>query len=148
MTRDPLLEQYLSERDVVCPGCSYNLHGLKSDRCPECGDELELSLKLVEPRQGPLIAGLVGLSAGAGLGGLLLIYGIIVTSLLRRNYGGFDRFFVINGIGFAAHAIVIMLWVRYWHTIRRTSATARWLLVGVCWAMPLAFVAIFSFTIR
>ncbi len=145
---DPLLEQFLSAHDVVCPGCSYNLRGLKSDRCPECGDALELSLKLVEPRQAPLIAGLVGLSAGAGLGGLLLIYGVIVTMFLQRGGGSFLRFFVINGIGLAAHGAVLLLWVRHWHRIRRMEAVKRRLLVLVCWAMPLTFVVIFAATIR
>ena len=145
---DPLLEQFLSARDVVCPGCSYNLHGLKSDRCPECGDELELSLKLVEPRQAPLIAGLVGLSAGAGLGGLLLIYGVIVTMFVRRGGGDFFRFFVINGVGLAAHGFVLLLWVRNWHRIRRMDVMKRRLLVLVCWAMPLTFVVIFAAKIR
>jgi hypothetical protein len=56
---DPLLERYLADRDIVCPGCAYNLRGLRSDRCPECGDQLELSLRLVEPRQMALIVGLV-----------------------------------------------------------------------------------------
>ena len=145
---DPLLQQFLSERDVVCPGCSYNLRGLTSDRCPECGDALELSLRLVELRQASLIAGLVGLSAGAGLGGLLLIYALIVTTLVRANYGRFDRFFVINGIGFVVHAIAVWLWVRYWHPIRRMNPWARRLLMIMCWAMPLTFVVVFAATIR
>ena len=145
---DPLLEQYLTDRDVVCPGCSYNLRGLKSDRCPECGDQLELSLQLVEPRQAPLIAGLVGLSAGAGLGGLLLIYGVIVTLAIRPNASGWARFFMVNGIGFAAHLVMLLLWIRYWHPIRRMNPWRRRLLVMVCWAMPLTFVVIFAATIK
>ncbi len=144
---EALLQQFLAERDVVCPGCSYNLRGLKSDRCPECGAALELSLRLVEPRQAPLIAGLVGLSAGAGLGGLLLIYGAIVT-LLRPGRGGFFDFFVINGVGFAAHGAVLGLWVWNWHRIRRMKAFKRRLLVLVCWAMPLSFVVIFAARIK
>jgi hypothetical protein len=148
LTRDPLLEQFLSERDLVCPGCSYNLRGLKSDRCPECGDELELSLKLVEPRQAPLIAGLVGLSAGAGLGGLLVIYAIIITIVMGRGRQLLGEFLVTNLIGFAAHAVVILLWVRYWHRIRRMGPAKRWLLVAFCWTMPLTFLVVFSMTIR
>ena len=145
---DPLLEKYLADRDVVCPGCAYNLHGLKSDRCPECGDALQLSLQLVEPRQAALIAGLVGLSAGAGLGGLLLIYGVIATLVLRYGGGDFRKFFFINGVGFIAHAVVLALWIRFWHPIRRTTAWRRRLLVLFCWAMPLTFVVVFAATIR
>jgi hypothetical protein len=145
---DPLLERYLADRDIVCPGCAYNLRGLTSDRCPECGDRLELSLRLVEPKQAPLIAGLVGLSAGAGLGGLLLIYGAIVSWMLRPNAPGWGRFFWVNAIGCAVHLIALLVWIRYWHPIRRMNPWGRRMLVIICWALPLAFVVIFAASIR
>jgi hypothetical protein len=31
---------YLSGHDAACPGCGYNLRGLKRLRCPECGREI------------------------------------------------------------------------------------------------------------
>ncbi len=145
---DPLLEPFLAERDIVCPGCGYNLRGLRSDRCPECGDELELSLKLVEPRQAPLITGLVGLSSGAGLGGLLLIYAVIM--MMSRSMGSqwLTEFVILNGSGFVAHSAALWLWLRYWHVIRRMNPTPpRWLVV-TCWAMPLTFIFIFARVIR
>ena len=60
------LRAFLAGRDVECPGCGYNLRDLGGSRCPECGDELVLRVGLAEPRQGALIAGLIGLAAGAG----------------------------------------------------------------------------------
>lgn len=145
---DPLLEQYLDQRDVCCPGCSYNLRGLKSDRCPECGDRLELSLRLLEPRQGALIAGLVGLSAGAGLGGLLLIYGVIVSLLVRPYGSGWTDFFVINGLGFVVHLAALLMWVRNWHPIRRLAPWRRRWLVSACWVLPLIFVTVLALFLR
>ncbi len=35
--RDDTLVGFLSERDVACPGCGYNLRGLVGRVCPECG---------------------------------------------------------------------------------------------------------------
>lgn len=32
-----LLKVYLADRDVPCPGCSYNLRGCVAGKCPECG---------------------------------------------------------------------------------------------------------------
>lgn len=29
--------EFVAERDIECPGCGYNLRGLKGRRCPECG---------------------------------------------------------------------------------------------------------------
>ena len=144
---DPLLEQFLSERDVNCPACGYNLRQLKSDRCPECGDPLELSLRLVEQRQFSLIAGLVGLSAGFGLGFLLLIYAGIVIFIIERG-GGLDEFIWVNLAVCIVHGLAVVLWVRYWHTIRRTNGNARALLVAVCWLLPLASIVLFAKVIQ
>ncbi len=36
------LAAYLADHDAPCPNCSYNLRGLKSGTCPECGDPILL----------------------------------------------------------------------------------------------------------
>src|SRR4051794_27433393 len=30
--------------DLPCPHCGYNLHGIESTRCPECGKEVDRSM--------------------------------------------------------------------------------------------------------
>src|SRR4051812_12100108 len=87
---DPQLLGFVHDRDVSCPGCGYNLRNLRNDRCPECGEQLELGLRLAEPRQAAPIAGLVGLAAGMGLGGLLLVYAVIVMIRTPGMYRGGD----------------------------------------------------------
>jgi uncharacterized membrane protein YidH (DUF202 family) len=144
---DAQLLQFVRERDVECPGCGYNVRNLTSDRCPECGEQLQLGLRLVEPRQAAPIAGLVGLAAGFGLGGLLLIYAGIVSILMKQG-GGLDRFVTVNSVGFIVHGAALWLWVRNWKRIRRLNPRPRWLLVAAAWAMPLAFVVIFAMYIR
>src|SRR5690242_19299363 len=72
-----LLIRFLAERDAPCPTCGYNLRNLQGTRCPECGDDLVLKVNVADARLAPLISGLVGLSAGAGLNGLLVLYGLI-----------------------------------------------------------------------
>ena len=83
------LVEYLRDRDVVCPLCHYNLRGLDTPRCPECGRQLELRVGLTEPRQGAWLAALISSALPAGIGVLLLI------TLLKdgwpehgSNYGG------------------------------------------------------------
>jgi hypothetical protein len=34
------LALYLSDRDLACPKCGYNLRGVGGDTCPECGEKL------------------------------------------------------------------------------------------------------------
>ena len=39
-----LVEGFLARRDVGCPGCGYNLRGLRGASCPECGEVVELAV--------------------------------------------------------------------------------------------------------
>lgn len=39
-SQQSLLRRFLADRDVPCPHCEYNLRGLETDRCPECGGPL------------------------------------------------------------------------------------------------------------
>ena len=62
---------FLRERDIDCPLCRYNLRGLRSPRCPECGRDLELRIGLSEPRQGAWLVCQLALSAAGGIGVLV-----------------------------------------------------------------------------
>jgi hypothetical protein len=44
---------YLADRDVACPGCGYNLRGIRGLSCPECSAPLSLD-RLVAARQGAI----------------------------------------------------------------------------------------------
>ena len=127
-----MLRLFLTGRDVPCPQCDYNLRDLTGTRCPECGEELALRLQLGEPRQAAPIAGLVLLSAGAGLNGLLLIYLAAELILYDRGGGGWYRFAVLNGIGFAALGLCTVVWLKLWRKVRRLDAMQRWLAVAAC----------------
>jgi hypothetical protein len=63
------LVEFVRDHDAACPSCDYNLRGLTRARCPECGTELKLSIRLAEPRIGAWIAlaAAVTLSAGVGV---------------------------------------------------------------------------------
>ena len=117
-------------------------------RCPECGDRLALRLGLAEPRIGTLVAGLIGLSAGAGLNGLLLVYLAVMVS--TRNRGGPDvwQFGTVNGCGFLVEGLAVAAWLTRWPWVRRTGPGVRAALVAACWMLTLANITVFSFTIR
>ena len=105
-----------------------------------------LQLRLAEPRQAALLAGLVGLSAGAGLNGLLLIYWAIIRFYVRP--GGMDNSFLwVIVVGFLVHAIALAAWLRYWKPLRRTPPRVRRALAAACWVAPLVDIVIFSLTI-
>ena len=67
------LVEFLRERDVACPLCQYNLRGLMSPRCPECGRDLQLRIGLTEPRQGAWLTAQIALTAAAGIGVIIIL---------------------------------------------------------------------------
>lgn len=80
-----LLREYLRGRSTPCPGCGYDLCDLTDNRCPECGQALVLRVNLVEPRFGQLLAAILGLSAGAATGVVVLAV-VIAVSVWRNNW--------------------------------------------------------------
>lgn len=59
---------FLRDRDAWCPACRYNLRGLTSPRCPECGRELRLSVGATEPFLRAWITLVVSAAASSGIG--------------------------------------------------------------------------------
>lgn len=81
------LADFLTERDVPCPACGYNLRGLASGNCPECRQPLVLSVALAEPPLVPFVVSALGLAA-AGAAAATLAIVIFVVSVFD---GGFPR---------------------------------------------------------
>ncbi len=49
------LRRFLATRDVSCPACRYNLRGVQTDRCPECGAHLSIERLLPSSPPTPAI---------------------------------------------------------------------------------------------
>ncbi len=43
------LKQYLADRDTPCPNCRYNLRGVTTSLCPECGRPIALTVQDTSP---------------------------------------------------------------------------------------------------
>jgi DNA-directed RNA polymerase subunit RPC12/RpoP len=139
------LRPFLAGRDVACPVCGYNLRDLPGSRCPECGDEIVLTVKMAEPMQKLLIAGLVGLSAGAGFNVGILVY-LGIQIILRGGPMGTEDQQVLE---FSIGGVIVMgaaltLWFRFWRRIRRMPDSGRaWLALG-CWVLALVDIVLFA----
>ena len=64
-THGDLLCSLLADTDAPCPGCGYNLRGLRTRECPECGDPLAIRLSRRAPKHAAIALGGVPLAAGA-----------------------------------------------------------------------------------
>jgi hypothetical protein len=81
VTSPELLQAYLADQDVPCPGCGYNLRGLTSGVCPECRHQLLLRVDLAEPAIGALIAALAPLLIMAGASALLVVFVVVISTI-------------------------------------------------------------------
>lgn len=138
-----LLRTFLAGRDAPCPQCGYNLRDLLGERCPECGEQLVLRVKLVEPKLAAPIAGLIGLAAGLGLNALLLLYAAIMITMRGRWGRGLDSFVWVNLFNGAVVGAALAAWLRKWRRIRVAGPRARWGLVAGCFALSLLDLIVF-----
>jgi hypothetical protein len=130
-----LLAEYLADRDLACPNCAYNLRGLTTDRCPECGEPLRLELRGTERRMGAYLVLLSGCCVGLG-GGLLF-----TIALLSYNGPG-DWLRQPGPAALAGLALVcgcaLPFVVRSRGRFQRCAARTRWFLCGSMWALVVA----------
>ncbi|HVT88179.1 MAG TPA: hypothetical protein VHD56_04955 [Tepidisphaeraceae bacterium] len=143
-----LLFTFLAKQDVPCPQCGYNLRALTRDICPECGDQIKLGVQLVEPRQAAAIAGLIGLSAGAGFNGLLILYVFIMDFVRGLSGQGMGMFIVTNAGGLIVTGAATTIWLLNWRKIRTLPKGVRWTLVGGCWLLSIIDLFVFALFIR
>jgi len=143
-----LLVQFLAESDVPCPACGYNLRQLTASRCPECGEELLLQLALAEPRLAANLTGLIGLAAGAGLNGLLIVYALLRTLFMHDSILNDVQFWVIVGGGFLVEGLALVLWLLFWKKLRHVPLRLKWLTVAGCWGLTIVDIVLFSIFIK
>lgn len=144
--RDRLIG-YLNGRDVPCPGCGYNLRGLRVTSCPECDEPLTVrSIRYVRrsPWTPSFVFGAVGFVPAA-----LLILWIWFDAW---NWPRFFRrgrlpnaddlrlvFLILVTVGVAAG---FWKWFDWSDELTRRSARFRWGWAIACWVfLPLALIA-------
>jgi len=76
---------FLHGRDVLCPLCGYNLRDLTEPRCPECRQDLALTVGVTRLRFGWLIVTIIPSMFSAVAAGLLLIpmLGVLLAGVER-----------------------------------------------------------------
>jgi hypothetical protein len=131
------LRSFLEHTDVPCPGCSYNLRGLQTDHCPECRQELTLRVNLAEPKLGPWITGLVGLSCGIGFNGLILSAWLFMSQFSPRGRA-LPRGVLLGGLlPFIALAVLLAAWIHWGPALRRLRVGRLWMLSLACWLLTI-----------
>jgi hypothetical protein len=124
-----LLLEFLREHDAACPVCAYNLRALTQPICPECGQELVLTVGAARLRLGWLMAA-VAPGFFSGIAALFLLVPIVVPPVFNSGrisltLIGMDLFGWCSGI-FA----IILATRRHWFLALPRSAQ-RWWALGI-----------------
>ncbi len=144
------LQRFLAGRDIPCPACAYNLRGLGSPRCPECGAPLSVEgirkairakggAPVVIAGAGVLIFALIALPSAAFL--MLMSAGVLLGSRVGEPGGS-----VAILLGLAATSLVLLLapvwvarqWDRWEARIAEIPRARRWAIAALSWSwLPL-----------
>lgn len=140
------LRAFLADQSAECPGCKYDLRGLMGKQCPECNQELQLRVGLVEPKMRLWLTGLVVLAAGVGFSGLLLLY--LLVSIMFRPGGGWGGFLAATAGGVVLEGVLLWAWVGFGRRIRAMTLQQRSTMVVFCFMVTLLNLGVFSALVR
>lgn len=135
------LAAYLQQRDVACPACTYNLRGLATDRCPECHQQLVMSVSLAEPPIVQFVLATIGLAAcGVGFGMLFLV---VVAVCIKENdtpggeIGAMLIWAPLAILGADSVAVILFLSASGRRWFRSSPRRQRLTFVACCWGFSL-----------
>ena len=139
-----LLLQFLDGRSVGCPRCGYDLRDLSRPVCPECGEELVLTVGRRHPNYELLIATLAP-GIFSGIAGGLLLGPLAFLTLFRSMRAPLDVV-AIDAFGLASGLGTLMLFIRR-RRFMQQPRSRQILWVIAIWAIHLAaFVGFMTLT--
>ena len=138
--REELLLEFLREFDAPCPTCGYNVKGLNRPFCPECNQELKLTIGVSRLRLGWLfVAVLPGFFAG--IAGFFLAVPTVAISVedgvIVWPFAAFTLFCWCSGL----FAIVLAFRKRN-RFIAQPRSRQRWIVLAI-WLIHLIALGLF-----
>ena|GEM_PF-2022115 len=129
---ETMLRAFLADHDEPCPGCGYSLLGIATSVCPECGHELELTLRREQPAPRWYTVGLVGVAAAVGFH-----WGVLPVALMI-GYTAVFRFLPSAAVALLA----LVWWTRGKRRMAALSVGVRSGLVSVALSLPFLLFAL------
>ncbi len=134
---DPLLRDFLASRDAICPVCRYDLRGATTNRCPECGHTLALSLGGYQRLPLWWYLGFAGPVAIMGFH-ILLIIGLVYTYLWRGLSVWYPWMGWI-GMTILVNTAIVIAWTRWGYTVLHIRPYLRAAAIIGGWALGVLF---------
>ena len=130
-----LLLAYVRDRDVTCPQCGYNLRNLSSPVCPECRQDLKLTVGVEKVRYEWLIAILIPGAFSGICAFLLLLPMVIAPGPVPMEVVGLDAF------GWLSAAVAMTIFVQRQRFLKLDAST-QYLWVFFVWMFHVSAFAI------
>lgn len=132
---DEMLLEFLREHDASCPVCGYNLKALTRPVCPECGQELVLTVGAARLRLGWLMAA-VAPGFFSGIAAIFLLVPVVVPPMFNHQRWsltliGTDLF------GWSSGIFAIILAAKRHRFLALPRSTQRWCALGI-WLIHVA----------
>ena len=124
-----LLTQYLSDRDAECPVCGYNLRGLTTTRCSECGVPIELTVSSPDLRIPSWITGIIAVSTVTGF--YVLVIAFLLINGIRDSMPPLDESWPVY-TGAALGSLMLAGLIVGRRRFHRLSMLWRWSLNAAC----------------
>ncbi len=136
--QDMLLD-FLREHDAACPVCGYNLRTLTRPICPECRQELVLTVGATRLRLGWLFAAI----APGFFSGIAACFVLIPTLGMYFEDGTLvPQFAVVVLFGWLSGLLAIILAVRRNRFIAQSRTRQRWFTLTI-WLIHIAALVLF-----
>src|SRR5262249_30595996 len=120
---EEMLLEFLREHEAACPLCGYNLKALTRPVCPECGQELVLTVGAARVRLGWLMA-----AVAPGFFSGIAAFFLLVPILGRMLLGDGRKSATLIGVdlfGWSSGVFAILLVVRRQRFLARSRAAQR-----------------------
>jgi hypothetical protein len=124
-----MLLDFLREHDTPCPVCGYNLKALTRPICPECGQELVLSVGAARLRLGWLLAAV----APGFFSGIAAIFMLVpIVGVLAFGNGRLPLLIpAVDLFGWCSGVFAIILAIKRYRFIAKPRSTQRWWALGI-----------------
>jgi len=135
--RTHMLLDFLKEYDAACPVCGYNLRALTRPICPECGNELVLTVGATRLRLGWLLAAV----APGFFSGIAACF-VLVMIIARLAFGDGRMSVGLNALdlfGWSSGVFAIVLAMKRVRFLAQTRARQRWFALTIWFVHVAAF---------
>lgn len=134
-TPDPTDEQrmlleFVGDRDVPCPRCGYNLRALTKPVCPECREELRLTVGRAKIRFGLLLAAMIP-GVFSGICAFLLLLPIIIVPIVQGGGRTPLPLMMLDAFGWFSGLVALGLFVKRHRFLRQSETKQKMWVAGV-----------------